>query len=335
MNSKSEIIDVLEGQYKGQLPPPVIFTQTGTLGMMERSGAYWPEANFDKDKMVRLALQPHESFGLATARVPFDVVIQAEAVGCTIIPGTDKTQPAVSGSPWRDSSETVPDFPKDIISIEEMLEFPHLRNIINSAETLHRNEDLFVTSMCVCGGGIVMHMLGMENMIMGMMMDPETVRKYLIVMADYSAAYAHELSKVSDNVCVITDFLSDIIPPDMISFTVPLNRKVFKAIDSSYSMIHNCGNTLSNVDDLVSLNSDIISLEMSSNPEAYMRKIDGRCKVLGCISPLGVMLNGSPEDVKKKALWSAELGVDLVGPECGLGPLTPDDNVNALSHYRD
>ena len=91
MNSKSEIIDVLDGQFKGPFPPPVIFTQTGTLGMMKRSGAFWPEANFDKDKMVNLALQPHESFGLATARVPFDVAIQAEAVGCSIIPGTDKT----------------------------------------------------------------------------------------------------------------------------------------------------------------------------------------------------------------------------------------------------
>ena len=334
MNTKSEIIDVLDGQFKGPLPPPVLLTQTGTLGMMKRSGVYWPEANFDTDKMVKLALQPHESFGLATARVPYDVVLQAEAVGCTIIPGTDRTQPSVSGSPWRDSSGMIPEFPKDIISIEEMLESPHLRNIIDAADRLHKNEDLFVTSMCVCGGGIVMHMLGMENMIMGMMMDPETVRKYLLVMTNYSAAYAHELSKVSDNVCVITDMLSDIIPPDMISFTVPLNRKVFEAIDSSYSMIHNCGNTLNNVEDLVSLKSDIISLEMSSNPEAYMRKIGGRSKVLGCISALGTMLQGSPEEVRKKALWSAELGVDLVGPECGLPPLTPDENVAALSTYR-
>ncbi len=334
MNTKAEIIDVLEGRFEGPLPPPVIFTQTGTLGMMKRSGAYWPEANFDVDKMVKLSLQPHESFGLATARVPYDVVMQAEAVGCTIIPGTDRTQPAVSGSPWRNDG-IVPEFPKDIISVEEMLESPHLRNIMEAADRLHGNEDLFVTSMCVCGGGIVMHMLGMENMIMGMMMDPETVRRYLIAMADHSSAYAHELSKVSDNVCVITDVLSDIIPPEMISFSVKLDRKVIDSIDSSYSMIHNCGRTLDNVDDLVSMKSDILSLEMSSDPEGFMRRIGGRCKVLGCISALGTMLQGSPEEVRKKAYDSVELGVDLVGPECGLPPLTPDENVAALSRYRE
>ena len=332
MNTKAEIIDVLEGQYKGQLPPPVILTQTGTVGMMERSGTYWPEANFDTDMMVRLSLQPHDSFGFATARVPYDVVMQAEAVGCTLIPGSECSQPSVSGSPWRELP--IPDFPKDMVSVEEMLQHPHLRNIIDAADRLHQNDELFVTSMCVCGGGIVMHMLGMENMIMGMMMDPEQVKKWMIVMAEYSSAYAKELSKVSDNVCVITDMLSDIIPPDMISFSVSLNRKVIQSI-GSYSMVHNCGNTLNNVDDLVSLESDILSLEMSPKPHEYMSRINGRCKVLGCISALGTMLQGSPEEVKQKALWSAELGVDLVGPECGLPPRTPDANVAALSSYRE
>jgi [methyl-Co(III) methanol-specific corrinoid protein]:coenzyme M methyltransferase len=334
MNTKTEIIDVLDDCYKGQLPPPVILTQTGTLGMMKRSGAYWPEANFDADKMIRLALQPHESFGLATARVPFDVVIQAEAIGCSLIPGTEKNQPSVSGSPWRDSAEMSP-LPEGLPSIDEYLSHPHIQTILEASERLHANEDLFVTSMTVCGSGIVMHMLGMENMIMQMIMNPDAVKAWMGRMTDYCCAYAHELSKVSDNVCVITDFLTDIIPPDMIKTAVPLNRKIIQSMDSSYSMIHNCGKTLSSVDDIVSLKSDIISLEMSAEPENYMRSICRRTKVLGCISALGTMLSGSPEEVKRQARRSVELGVDLVGPECGLPPLTPDANVAALSSYRE
>ena len=334
MNTKAEIIDVLDGCFKGELPPPVILTQTGTLGMMQKSGIYWPEANFDADKMVRLSLQPHESFGLATARVPYDVIMQAESVGCNIIPGTDTNQPSVVGSPWRDSMP-IPDFPKDIISIEESLQNPHIRNIIEAADRLHSNEDLFVTSMCVCGSGIVMHMLGMESMIMGMMMDPETLKGWITAMTGYSVAYANELSKVSDCVCVITDILAGIIPADFMPYSVANDKRVIQAIDSSYSMIHNCGNTLEYVDSLVAMGSDILSLEMSPRPKDYMKAIGGRCKVLGCISALGTMLQGSPEEVRKKAYESVELGVDLVGPECGLPPMTPNDNVMALSTYRE
>ena len=334
MNTKAEIIDVLDGCFKGQLPPPVILTQTGTLGMMQRSGAYWPEANFDADKMVRLAMQPHESFGLATARVPFDVVIQAEAVGCSIIPGSERNQPSVCGSPWRDSGEMT-SLPEGLPSIDEYMSHPHIRTILDAAERLHGDEELFVTSMTVCGSGIVMHMLGMESMIMEMIMDPNAVKAWMGKMTDYCCAYAHELSRVSDNVCVITDFLTDIIPPDMIKAGVPLNRKIVQSMDSSYTMVHNCGKTLSSVDDIVSLKSDIISLEMSSEPENYMRAISRRAKVLGCISALSTMLSGSPEEVRRQARRSVELGVGLVGPECGLPPLTPDANVAALSDYRE
>ena len=334
MNTKAEIIDVLDGCFKGQLPPPVILTQTGTLGMMQRSGAYWPEANFDADKMVRLAMQPHESFGLATARVPFDVVIQAEAVGCSIIPGSERNQPSVCGSPWRDSGEMT-SLPEGLPSIDEYMSHPHIRTRLDAAERLHGDEELFVTSMTVCGSGIVMHMLGMESMIMEMIMDPNAVKAWMGKMTDYCCAYAHELSRVSDNVCVITDFLTDIIPPDMIKAGVPLNRKIVQSMDSSYTMVHNCGKTLSSVDDIVSLKSDIISLEMSSEPENYMRAISRRAKVLGCISALSTMLSGSPEEVRRQARRSVELGVGLVGPECGLPPLTPDANVAALSDYRE
>ena len=335
MNTKAEIIDVLDGSFKGELPPPVILTQTGTVGMMERSGCHWPEAFYDTDKMVGLALQPHESFGLATARVPFDIVVQAEAIGCDVSSGTDRNQPSVLGSPWRTNDMSVPAFPEDIVSKDEMLAHPHIVSIIEAAERLHGREDLFVTSMCVCGGGMVMHMLGMENMLMEMMMDPEAVKGWVTRMTCYSTAYAKELSEVSDNVCVITDILSDIIPRDFLPFVTSEDRKVIQAIGPTYSMIHNCGNTLYNVDDIISMGSDIVSLEMSRSPAEYMRGIGGRSKVLGCISATGAMLHAGPDEIRERARWSAEIGVDLVGPECGLPPLTPDANVAALSSYRD
>ena len=179
-----------------------------------------------------------------------------------------------------------------------------------------------------------MHMLGLENMLMCMMMDDSSVLKWVHRMCGYSAVYASELSKVSDNVCVITDVMSDVMSPDIAEKMALEDRVILHAINDSFSMIHNCGNTLSNVDDIVSMGSDIISLEMSSAPEAYMRKIDGRCKVLGCLSAIGTMLESDADTVRERARWSAELGVDFVGPECGLPPMTPNANVAALADYR-
>ena len=83
MTSKQEIIDAMNREHEGT-PPPALFSQTATFGQMDACGARWPEANFDAEKMMVLALQPSEMFGFATARIPFDITAEAERLGCDV-----------------------------------------------------------------------------------------------------------------------------------------------------------------------------------------------------------------------------------------------------------
>lgn len=83
MSTKDEIMKVFDDK-GGDSHPPAIFTQTGTTGQMDACGVFWPEVNFDAEKMATLALQPHEMFGFATARVTYCITVDAEAFGCDI-----------------------------------------------------------------------------------------------------------------------------------------------------------------------------------------------------------------------------------------------------------
>ena len=332
MNTKQEIIDAIEGTFDGELPPPVLFTQTGTLDQMKHCGVFWPDAHRDAKLMVKLALQPSERFGFATARVPFDVSAEAEAIGCFVNTGTDINQPAVTGSPWREYM-TVPPV-SELPSVDDFLSGQRIRTIIDSAKRLCDKGDLFVTSMCVSSSSIAMHMMGMENMIMCTVADLDAVTGLVDFVTPYSVAYAEELSKASDNVMVITSALAGIMTPEFVEETLKRDGMIVDAIKDSFSTVHNCGDTFEYVDDLVSMDPDILSLETSSKPETYMRKVGKRCRMLGCINPITVLLPGSPESVKQEALRSAELGFSLVGPECGVPPLTPDANLMALAGYR-
>ena len=98
MNSKDEIVAAMSRE--GDDHPPAIFSQSGTVSMMDACGCCWPEANFDIGMMIRLALQPSELFGFATARVPFDITSEAERLGCEILPGRKSSQPAAVRSPY-------------------------------------------------------------------------------------------------------------------------------------------------------------------------------------------------------------------------------------------
>ncbi len=333
MNTKAEIVDAIEGQFKGDLPPPVLLTQTGTKEQMQICGAAWPDAHRDAEKMVRLALQPSELFGFATARVPFDVSAEAEAIGCDVNEGTDISQPAVTGSPWRGSLEDAFDIP--VPSVNEFLSSKRIATVIDAARILgERKEELFVTSMCISSSGVVSHMLGMENMIMATMIDMDSVARLIDMVLPLSKAYAAELSKVSDNVMLISSVLPGIMTPECVRYSSKKDKEIVSSIDDSYSTVHNCGDTFDEVDQIITMSPDIISLETSSRPADYLKKIGKCCRTLGCISPVNTLLPGTPEDVRREALRSAELGFDLVGPECGVPPLTPNANLKALADYR-
>ncbi len=334
MNTKDEIIDAIEGRYRGQLPPPAILTQTGTVEQMEACGAYWPEAHYDADKMVHLALQPSDLFGFATARVPFDITEEAEALGCEIFQGKNDSQPMVSASPWRDLGY-VPE-PPDLISPSEMMESPRIRTVLEAAERIHDvRQDLFLTANCISPTGIVSHLVGMESLIMGTMMDPDNVYRWVEKLVPYCITYSAALSEVADNVCVISSQQADLLPPETNNRAAAIEKDILSSVHCSFRMIHNCGSTLPLVENLVAMRPDILSLEYSPNPTAYLKSICGRCRTIGCIDPVKVLLQTTPETVRAKALESAELGFDLVGPECGVPPLTPNANMMALARYRE
>ena len=46
-------------------------------------------------------------------------------------------------------------------------------------------------------------------------------------------------------------------------------------------------------------------------------------------------MQGKPLDVLEAAAHSVEAGFDLIGPECGVSPLTSDENLLMLANYRE
>ena len=333
MNTKDEIVDVMDGYTPAGAPPPVLFTQTGTLGQMEHCGSFWPEANFDVGKMVELALQPSRMFGFATARIPFSVSTEAEAIGCFVEPGTQTSQPYVSGSPWR-TDGSVPPITDDIPTADEFMYHHRIRMMIDAAERISLHDDLFLTSMCDCPTMVASHMLGMENMLIGMMLDRDTVMQWIDHLLPHICALASELSSVSDNVMLIADLSTDLMPPEDIIPLVENDRRILSSAKDSFTTVHNCGNTIGMMDELSSLKADMVSLETSLGHRMYMDKSKGKMRLMGGVNTVRTLLTQPPQEVLRECREAADMGFCLIAPECGVPPLTPNANLKALAEYR-
>lgn len=335
MNSKDEIVAVFDDK-GGDAHPPAIFTQTGTVGQMDACGAEWPDANFDADKMALLAVQPHEMFGFATARVPFSIAVDADAFGCRIDRGARDRQPSVRGSPFLQDGELV-DVPDDLITPDEFVSSEPVQTVLDAARKVARREELFVVGGTNGPMACVNNLIGMDNALMGLMMEPERVFAWLSAVTPHMEAYARAMSEACDDVMIIEEAAAEIVPPEMFDDVfVPYFPKVIKAArTSSFCTTHTCGDSLEVADRLSSLGMDGISLETSSDPEKYLKKIGGRTLSLGSVNPVGTLLQKSPEDVRAEARRCADLGFDIVTPECGVPPQTRNENLHALAHYRE
>ncbi|MBO4568814.1 MAG: hypothetical protein J5674_02370 [Candidatus Methanomethylophilaceae archaeon] len=334
MNAKEELVRIFDDK-GGDSHPPAIFTQTGTVGQMASSGASWPEANFVPEKMAALALEASKAFGFATARIPYCITVDASAFGCEIAPGTASSQPSVRGSRYRGDG-FFEDVPGDLISPREFLESPRVSAVLDAAGILSRHEDLFLVSGMNGPVACINNLLGIENVLMALMTMPEKVTAWLEAVTPRLNAYSEALSEASDDVMIVEEATSELIPADCFDtvFT-PYLPQVIRSAKSSFCTTHSCGDTLEVAERLAGLGMDGISLEASSDPQAYIDMVHGQTLMLGCVNPVGTLLMKGPKDVVAEARRSAEYGFQIVTPECGVPPLTPDGNLFVLAHYRE
>lgn len=333
MSTRDQIIDAMDG--KGDdCPPAAVFTQTGTVSQMDACGSCWPEANFDASKMVELALQAHKRFGFGTIRIPFDITVQAEAFGCSVDKGRKNSQPAVMSSPFNDGSMEIPPVPEDFIPVEEFMKNPRIRTMLEATE-LASGHGLFSTAAMTGPLGSANDILGMENVMMALMMGESVVKSWVAALKPHAMAYAEALSSRCDNVLIIEEITTDLIPAEYFESVTagPLKDVIKSARSDSYCSIHCCGSTIEVADKVSALGEDALSPQASDCMEEYVGLVNGRTRLLGSVNPVDTLLMGTPADVVAQAKKSAEAGFDLITPECGIPPETPDENMLALSEY--
>jgi [methyl-Co(III) methanol-specific corrinoid protein]:coenzyme M methyltransferase len=335
MNSKDEIVRMFDGD-RGDAHPPTIFTQSGTVGQMDSCGSHWPEANFDAEKMAELALQTNKIFGFATVRVPFCITVDADAFGCGIYPGSNDSQPSVESFRYCPEGEIL-DVPDDLISPDEFIASRRPSIVKEAADILSKNEDLFLIAAVNGPMACVNNLLGMENTMMALMMEPDRMYSWLKAVTPHLSEFARVLSETADCIMITEEASSEFTPPEYFDdvFQAYIPDVIAGAHKGAFCTTHTCGETLDIADRLCALGQDGISLQTDSDPDTDMQAMGKEIVKLGGVRPVDTLMMKKPEDVLAEAKHAAEIGFDIVTPECGVPPQTPNENLMALAHYRE
>ncbi|MCQ1537171.1 MtaA/CmuA family methyltransferase [Methanosarcina sp. KYL-1] len=316
------------------LVPVCSVTQTGIVELMEMTGAYWPEANYNAEKMAALALAGYEIAGFENVRSPFCTTVLAETLGCSVAEGSIDIQPYVADFPFKKKTDV-----KNLTIPEGLLESRRTSVVLDAVELIKEKvgDDVPVVAGLVGPAGLASMLAGMKNYLMWFVTNPEVVEELLGVLTEACIEYANALFERGADAVTLIDSEAgpDIIAPDMFETSVlPLYRKYCNKV-KGLNILHMCGDATAVLDSIADVGFEGISIEEKVGVSFAREIVGDRIRLIGNVSPSDTLLTKSPDVVMIEARACLEDGIDILAPGCGLAPHTPLENIRALVRARD
>ncbi|WP_340818297.1 methylcobamide:CoM methyltransferase MtaA [Methanolobus sp. WCC4] len=325
---KERFIRSLERKDVDKVPVCAV-TQTGTVELMELTGAKWPEAHYDPEKMASLAIAGHEVMGLEAVRYPFCNSIIAETLGCVFDEGSLDTQPYQLDHPCKKKEDVA------TISIpDDLLESKRIKAMLEATDIIKGrvSDDVPVIAGMVGPAAIAFYLCGAQNYLKWCITDPELLEELMIIGKKVCIEYSNALFDRGVDAVVIIDSEAgpDILPPSLFESLVLPHYRELTGEMKGHSIVHICGDATAILEMVVGSGFEGLSIEEKVDVAYAARVVGDRICLIGNVSPAATLLGKSTEHIKKEAKQCIGDGVGILSPGCGIAPRTPIDNIKAF-----
>ena len=329
--------DIARMAFEQVKPPRVPVTLVGGgAWYVHSAGRTFSEINFDPEKTADVYIRAFRKIGhdlIWTGAGLLNYPIHC--LGCPIQDGSSDA-PSLAGTAINSLNEV------DSLNIDKALQDPMMQGIIHSHHLVADEiggETLIIPNQWgpfTTASRIV----GMEAFMMGITEDPDTINKLIRFSTELIWSLSERILDHDDipGICLSEPVGSgDMISPSSFrEFVAPfLKDLVARARDKGkYSMIHICGNSVDILNDILDIGPDCFSLESKVDLEVARKVLGGKVCVAGNVSPTGVFLSGTPEQVVKEATecveaWGDEGGY-ILSVGCDFPKTVPFENIRAL-----
>jgi len=302
--------------------------QTGTLALMEASGAYWPEAHKDPAKMAKLALAAYEVAGIESARVPFHVDYESEAMGCVLGEWVRESQPQKMEFAIKSLDDIaklkVPDPHKDG-------KMPVVLEAVNILSKKVGNK-LPVIAAIAAPFEMAVRLGGLDEIMRGIINHPDELKKLMKITTQTGIEYGKALIESGASCITLVDGSSncDVIGAEFYTeFSQPYAKEVIGKLKSQ-TVLHLCGNAQPILKELSATGATGISVDYVVDVAEAKKVFGKKTAVVGNVDPVGTLGAGTPEMVEKDARVAIEKGTDVLTSGCGFPPQTPLENMKVL-----
>lgn len=192
-----------------------------------------------------------------------------------------------------------------------------------------------VSAPLTMAGGLVPH----TTILRGMRKKPEAVHKLLRFATDFIKQMADKFSELGKLDYILFDPVASgslLSPKQYREFALPYTKEIITYLHqyADHITLHVCGNTSKVLKDISETGADAFSLDQEVDLALAKETIGNDIKLVGNIDPTQVLMQGTPDDVRKAVKENFQKAYDspkgyMILSGCGTPYATPEENIEA------
>ena len=324
MSPKRRFLTALLGGQPDRIPVGNVVS-IATLGLMEKSGGWFPQAHLEVNPMVKLAEAGHTVLGYDTVMPVFSVVQEAAALGCAINWGDPDMMPAVTTHLFAKS--------EDIHLSKDWMDSPAIQVVLEAMCELRRDlgHEVVIVGKVMGPWTLSYHMLGIEEFLISTLQDPNRVHRILQILKDVTIKFAiAQVQAGADIICLADHATGGMISPQSYrDFLLPVHQEIISQLGCP-TVLHCCGNTTDRLQYFAQAGFDCYHFESQVRLADALAATRGKMTLMGNINNPEILLAGTVDQVAGACRKVVRSGVHILSPECAVPLHTPLENLRAL-----
>ena len=332
MNSKEMVINLLLGK---EVDRPACYSGMGnvTTAGLDQFGYKFAKVHGDAKMMADTAASSYKLFGYECAVIPYDLCLEAEAIGCTMNPYEEVDQllyPTIKEKVCHSEAEM-----DTFVIPDKITTRGRVPMVCEAIKMLQKDigSEVAIGTYVLGPFTLAGQLMDLNDLFKLSFKKPDKVNAMLDRLSDVTIEIAKALRAAgADYICIremgaTTDVLS---PKVFRNVIFPHLKKVREALADVPTILHICGGTNAIMEILKEVGCNAISIETKNDLAKSRETIGSEPLIFGNVDAYNVLVTGSPEVVEKATIAALEASCDAVWPSCDIWPTAPIENLKTM-----
>jgi [methyl-Co(III) methanol-specific corrinoid protein]:coenzyme M methyltransferase len=279
--------------------------------------------------MAKAAAGMYKEFGYECAVVPFDLGVEAEALGAKMNYYDD-----VEGILYPTIKEKPVKTVDDLVIPDDIENTGRIPVVVEAIRILKKElkDEVAIGTYVLGPFTLAGQVKELDELFEESFLEPEKVGNIMDVLSEFIIKVFEVYKKAGADYFTLREMggTSDVLSPK--SFKSLIKPRLIKIIEKMPRpcILHICGDTNYIVEDMYECGADAISVDQKNSLSDTREKLGTEAIILGNFDPVRVLHRGKPEDVYAAVSECIKDGASAVWPGCDLWPEVPRANMEAF-----